>query len=172
MAYQQATFGNPLAFAQTQEHWTHGTNGTLRFWDKVDSLVSAEPIWSVYDPESESYWRSIDGGMSWLFSPSFWNPIMFVCALALVTLGWSRLWLTGTETFLGFGLLGIGYATRGYEMSMASQGRFAAIALPAYLVAGRIATWLPQWMIWGLFGGLTALLLAWSALFAAGYRLI
>ncbi len=169
MAYQEAAFDNSFAFAQTQEHWrNHSPRYTDiwdKMWDKGEALLTAEPIWSVYDPDSKQYWGE---RQNLLFSLQFWNPIVFVGAFILVVFGWYRLWLTGPETILGVGLLAIPYVTRSFEMAMASHARFAAVVVPAYVVAGRLIQQLPPWAIWAVLGVFSAMSMAWSALFAAG----
>src|SRR5208337_4418510 len=57
MAYQYFAFGQPLAFALTQEHWSFRQPEPIS--DKVLAILSHEPIWSVYDPSSEAYWNRI-----------------------------------------------------------------------------------------------------------------
>jgi hypothetical protein len=66
-------------------------------------------------------------------------------------------------------LLLIPYATRAYEMSMASHARFAAIVLPAYIVLAKLLRKLPEGTEWVVLAALAALQMSWTALFAAGY---
>lgn len=171
MGYQEAAFGNPLAFAQTQENWSSPLVPRLGFWEKAEALLSAEPIWSIYDPDSLQHWSRITFPENPSFSLYFWNPILFVGTFVLMALGWYKHWLSGPETVLGLGLLAIPYVTRSYEMSMTSHGRFAMVVIPAYLTAGRIMKHLRQWAIWPVFGIFAAVLMIWTAFFAAGYYL-
>lgn len=169
MGYQYAHFGTPLAFAQTQDHWTSGVPLQAEPWAKAESLLAFEPVWGCYDPGSLRYWGRGDEPGNVLFNWAFWNPILFVATFGLVVYGAVRCWLSGSETVLGLGLLVIPYLTRAYEMSMASHGRFAAVVVPAYLVLGRI---LGRWPEWGLQSALVTcapLLVLWSALFASGH---
>jgi hypothetical protein len=171
MTYQQLQFGTPLAFARTQQHWTYAEPMDNDFADKVDALLEGEPLWGVYMPDSPRHWRRIDPDRTPLFSMFFWNPILFVGTFALIWIGGRRgSWLSGSEVVLGLGLLVIPYLTRAYEMSMASHARFAAVVVPAYLVLGRLVPTRPSWVPWFVLGGLSMVLMAWSALFAAGHN--
>ncbi len=132
-------------------------------------MLAGEPLWGVFTVDSLRYWTRIDRHGNPFFSMFFWNPILFVGTVVLVLFGAYRFWLSGPEVVLGLGLLAIPYLTRAYEMSMASHARFAAVVIPAYLVLGRLLPARPAWVPWSILGGLSMVLLAWSALFAAGY---
>jgi hypothetical protein len=164
MSFQWYAFGTPLAFAQTQEHWEYMASADD---NKVESLLSGAPVWSIYTT-SAHHWRRIDCHGNPFFSLLFWNPILFVGAGVLLVVGCYQAWLTGPEAVLGFGLLAIPYCTRAHEMSMASHGRFAAVVVPAFLVMGRLLRSLPEWCTWSVLGMCSLLLMAWSALFVAG----
>lgn len=138
MIYQLLAFGTPWAFAQAQEHWTY-LAPEERIWPaKFWPLAMLEPIWDVYVPSSQRYWDNIRFPGAPLFSLYFWNPILFLLAVALLAWGRRKCWLASSEIFLGVVLLLIPYATRDFEMSMASQGRFAAVVIVNYLVLGRM----------------------------------
>jgi hypothetical protein len=170
MGYLWWKFDAPLAFAQTQEHWKFLAPVGGTFWDKVWSLITLEPIWNVYNPDSIRYWVRGDTQDNPLFSCLFWNPIFYLFAWFLIILGGCKRWLTGPEIVLSLGLLLIPYVTRAYEMSMASHARFAAVVIPQYFVLGRLLTMLPP-AIAGCLCGLMGLMLGlWTALFVAGYR--
>ena len=169
MGYQYVEFGNPLAFAQTQEHWTFGIPYHPEPGEKLESLLALEPIWGCYDPDSLRYWKRHGESPNIFFNLLFWNPILFVWALFLVLLGAFKSWLSGTEVVLGLGLLAIPYITRAYEMSMASHARFAAVVIPAYIVMGRLLQSCPPWGFWCYCVVCSCLLMLWSALFAAGH---
>jgi hypothetical protein len=170
MAYQWVAFGTPLAFAQTQQHWTHLAPEQHPGWgQKLWALATLEPIRGVYDPGSRRFWYLSEGDDNILFVLSFWNPVLFLLAGGLLALGAWRRWLTGPEIVLGVGLLAIPYVTRAYEMSMASHGRFAAVVIPNYLVLGRLLAAAPA-PVAAVAVSLSACLLAfWTALYAAGY---
>lgn len=169
MGYQWAEFGDPLAFAQAQQHWTHGAYVDTGIGDKVDALLAFEPIWSAYVPGSLNHWARNSREDNFLFNLAFWNPLLFTLAFVLVLVGWASAWLTGPEVVLSLGLLLIPYATRAYEMSMASHARFAAIVLPAYIVLAKLLRKLPEGTEWVVLAALAALQMSWTALFAAGY---
>lgn len=170
MAYLWWAFDAPLAFAQTQEHWTFLAPRNYTAWDKTWSLLTLEPIWNVYNPNSQRYWMNGDTQDNPLFSCLFWNPIFYVLAWLLIALGWWKRWLKDYEIVLSIGLLLIPYVTRAYEMSMASHARFAAVVLPQYFVLGRLFAMMPP-AIAGCLCGLMGLMMGlWTALFVAGYR--
>jgi prepilin-type N-terminal cleavage/methylation domain-containing protein len=165
MFYLHYSFGNALAFAQTQEHWNFVE--TPPGWQhKLISLVSLEPFWGVYVPGSKRYWANFEPHDNPLFSLMFWNPILFAAVAGLLVYGIRKRWLTGVEGVLGVGLLAIPYLTRSYEMSMASHGRFGAVVVVSYLVLGRLLAKAPSLLACGACVGCTVLLCLWSALFA------
>lgn len=142
MAYQQAEFGDPLAFAKTQIHWASHPDPDPG--EKAVSLLTLEPIRGAYSPSSPRYWVRFERNHEPIYSLIFLNPIIFVAAAATVVAGaWARR-MTSYEAVLAAGLLLIPYVTKGYENSMFSTGRFAAAVLPCYLVWGRLATMLPH----------------------------
>lgn len=174
MGYQWLTFGEPWAFAQTQQHWTflapEGQSWSAKFW----SLATLEPIWGVYVPNyprfwGNTYWGSVDGAGSPMFSLIFWNPALFVLSGVLLLLGGMKRWLNGGELLLGVGLLSIPYLTRSYEMSMASHGRFAAVVVVNYLVLGRMMVRLSPLAVSAACAALTMFLFLFTSLYAANY---
>lgn len=171
MAYQYSSFGTPVAFAQTQEHWRYGGGRDLPTdaWEKAESLLSGEPVWGSYQSDSSRHWARVAPEKHALFNMAFWNPILFVGAIVLVLYGARRSWLSGPEVIFGLGLLVIPYLTRAYEMSMGSHARFAAVVIPAHIVLGRILCVWPDWGGRAAIAVLSCLLMAWSALFASGH---
>lgn len=167
--YQYFAFGTSLAFVQTQEHWDFGLPASEGLEYKINSLLALEPIWGVYDRDSIRHWVRSDRHGNPLFSLMFWNPILFVTAGILIGWGLVRGWLSGPEIIFGFSLLIIPYLTRAFEMSMASQGRFTAVAFPTYVVLGRMLQQAPEWVTLTVVGLLTVMLMTWTALFAGGY---
>ena len=137
--------------------------------EKLASLASWEPIWSVYTRWTPGDWRQFDPTGNPLFSLQFANPIYFVGTAAMVAWGAWKKWLDSYEVLLSGGLLAIPYATRAYEMCMASQGRFAAVAFPAYIVAGRLLARLPAGVAIALLAFSGAMMGLYAALFAADY---
>lgn len=169
MAYQAHAFGDPFAFARTQEHWTMLPPRPGGWQDKAWSLLTLEPVWGVYLPGGPRYWGDVDLHGNAAFSLAFWNPFLFVGAAVLLALGAWRRWLNGAEVVLGGGLLAIPYLTRSYEMSMASHARFAAVVVVNYLVLGRLLGRAPALLGGAVLATSAVLLFAWSALYAAEY---
>jgi len=165
LGYQWLQFGEPLAFAKTQEHWQARETGG--FFDKALSLASLEPIWATYTeipraPGWEIMWPHA------LFAMRFANPIYFVATAVLIALGRYKQWLTREEFWLGTTLLLIPYVTRSYEWTMLSHARFAAVAFPAYIVLGHLLCRMPDVIRTALLAFSAVVLTMYAALFAAG----
>jgi hypothetical protein len=170
MAFQYAEFGEPLAFAKTQSHWR--VRPAVAWGDKALSLASWEPIWSAYMSSWPGYVGQFRGTPPTWCNLQMANPLFFVAAAALVGFGARKRWLSAAEILLGGGLLLIPYVTRGFDTCMASQGRFAAVVFPVYLVLGRLLCGAPLVVSVGVFGLSAVYLAIYSALFAAGYLMI
>jgi hypothetical protein len=170
MVFLFCAFGTPLAFAHTQAYWTRGP--PISCAEKTLVLASAEPIWTVYNPSSLSYWRRFAPDESALISLEFANSIFFVSAVFLLTTGWYYRWLTVQEITFSIGVLAIPYATRSYEMCMGSHGRFVAAAFPLYLVLGRVLSGFPRPLAALVLAVSGFYLGAYSAAFAAGRMVI
>src|SRR5262249_57236814 len=137
--------------------------------EKAGALLTAEPLWSVYQPNSPTYWDTGEVGHNPLISLQFANPLFFLGTVALIGVGvWQR-WLTSSEVALAVPLLLIPYLSRSYEMGMHGMGRFAAVVLPAYLVLGKCLCRLPKPLAAAVLALCGFLLGTYSALFAAGY---
>jgi hypothetical protein len=171
MGYQQVRFGTPIAFALTQEHWSFYSPAPGDIPTKALRLALAEPIWNSYVPGSSRYWARFESEGMPVLGLLFWNPILFAIAVVAVIVGWRRGWLAAHEAILGLGLLLIPYATRADEMSMGSHARFAAVAIPAYVVIGRMLERLSAPARWLVLAALAALMTLWAALFAACWPL-
>ncbi len=169
MLYQWSAFATPLAFAQTQEHWSMRAPPDRSWASKLESLATLEPIWGVYLPSSQRYWGHSQPLGSALFSLIFWNPILFLLAAALLFWGGRKRWLSGSELVLGASLLFIPYATRGFEMSMASHGRFAAVVVVNYLVLGRMFARLSSSIVAAWCVGLALFLFVFTFLYAMNF---
>jgi hypothetical protein len=167
MIYQAITFGDPLAFARAQTNWR--LRPIVPISDKVDALVTLEPIWSVYVPTSCCYGGT---GSDVFFNLRFANPVFFLLAVALTAYGAWRNWLHGPEIVLVAGLLAIPYFTRSHEMCMCSMGRFSAVAIPVYVVLGHLLYQIPHSIAVALLATSATLMAFYAALFAAGYPLI
>ena len=131
MAYQDAVFGEPLAFARTQEHWYRVMPEKLP--DRVTSLITLDPIIGLYQPSSSRYWQHLEWHSSPAFSLVFANPVYVLIVLVLAIAGLWHGSLTQSQLLLAGALLLIPYLTRAHEMSMIAFGRFAACALPCCL---------------------------------------
>ncbi len=149
MAYLAGAFGDPLAFAWTQEHWFMGSK-SKEAWSKWFSLLTLEPIWGAWWPDSVHYWGRYDARLPWYFSLLFANAAYFILGWSMVGLGWLHRWLTVEELLLAAGLLLIPYVTRSYEMSMASMGRFVSVVVPMYISLGFLLAGWPRVMQWSL----------------------
>lgn len=170
MFYQWRHWGDPLLFAKSQVHWSMRPVGS--FSEKINALITLEPLWSTYLPQSEGYWRQATQDIDPIVSLQFANPVYFIAFVVMIGVGWRRKLITHYEGLLSIGLLVIPYVTRGYEMSMASQGRFASVVIPAYFVMARGMSLLPAAWWLPLAAPFIFLLIAYSALFAAGYVVI
>jgi hypothetical protein len=168
MIYLWIAFDNPLAFAQTQENWRKRPPGTAL--EKSVALATLEPIWSVFVPSSQAYWQRASPEPSAVFSLHLANPIYFMLAVGLTALGWRKRWLSGGEVGYAFALLAMVYVTRSYEMYMLATGRFTVTAFPIFLVLGRLLTCIPAPVAAVLLSLSAFFLGAYSALFAAWYR--
>ena len=170
MLFQYLRFHQPFAFALTQANWRIRPPGT--FADKALSLSSWQPLWGVYLEDSWGYWRAVCRPANPFFNLQFANPIYFIATAGLVAVGAWRRWLSAEELLLSAALIAIPYATRAYEMCMASQGRFAAVVFPVYIVIGELLSRVPAIVVMSILSFSAFLMAAYAALFAAGYPLI
>jgi hypothetical protein len=170
MAFQYAEFGEPLAFVKTQSHWRRRPDEA--WGDKALALAACEPIWSAYIPSAPGYAGRDGRNVPPWFNLQMADPVFFVATVALVALGAAKRWLSDGEILLAAGLLLISYVTRGFDMCMASQGRFAAVAFPVYLVLGRLLHAAPLVVSVGVFALFAVYLAVYAALFAAGHVMI
>ena len=170
MLYQFQQFGTPLAFAQTQDNWRMVPRVGLG--EHLMILTSFEPIWSAYLSDGPAYWGNVESGASRWLSLQFANPIFFVAAAGLIYVGGLRRWLSKHEAVLAAAILAISYATRGYEMAMASQARYAASAFPLYLVLGTLLMRSPRGVRWAWLALSIIYLVIYSATWTAGYLVI
>lgn len=167
MIYLQITFGDPLVFASNQERWS--VRPELPLLDRVTSLVTLRPIWSLYLPGSEAAVELSDRTDNLLFSLNRWNGIYFVGCTAIIAYGIRKKMLTTHEWMLSAGLLLVPYVLQAHRMVMISQGRFTCVVFPLFLVLGRLIAQCPNAVGNLLFALMGIQLFYWSALFAAGY---
>lgn len=170
IAFQYWNFHQPFAFVLTQEHWHLRPPAPIG--DRLLSLLSWEPIRNVYVSGAPGYWRATDGVGIPLFDLQFANPIYFLGAVILIALGAKLRWITAEELLMSIAFLSIPYFTRGYEMCMASQGRFAAVVFPVYIVLGHLLSRIGPPLAVAVLAFAAFLMAVYAALFAAGYALI
>ncbi len=139
VVWQAIAFASPFAFAQTQTNWR--IMPELPPFDHLFVLVTLEPIWSVYLAGTAN-WHSVDYTCPYGFaSLQAGNPLLFVAAVLMLWGSFRGGWIDRSEAAVAFGLVSVPYVTRGYEMCMASQGRYLMPVIPLYL---GIATFLSQ----------------------------
>lgn len=170
MAFQYAAFGNPLAFAQTQENWAARFPRSLM--EKVIALTTLEPFRAIYDVSGPGYWGRRTGKLDFPFSLRAADPCFLLGSLGLAALGYRKRWLTSYEAITVVCLMGIPYWTHGYEQYLTSQGRFAASAAPIFIVLGQLAIRAPAPLVAVIAGGLGLLLGAEAALFLRWHTII
>ena len=170
IAYQQVEFGEPLAFAKTQESWRIRPPSTPL--ERLTSLATLEPLRSLYDPSSPAYWKTLTLDRNPIFSLRAADPVYFLGAVALVALGGYKRWITDYEVLAAGALLLVPYATIGYEQYMQSMGRYASAAVPIYIVLGHIVYRLRPASRAALVGIGGFFLGAYSAMFSAWYMFL
>ena len=169
IGYQEVRFHTPVAFVDAQKHWAFYSPLPGEISSKAVRLAVAEPIWNMYVPGSSRHWMLFHATKNPLFGIMFWNPILFTLASVAVIIGLFRGWLTRPEAVIGVGLLLIPYVTRGDELCMGSQARFTTVVVPAFVVMGRLLGRSLAAITTLLLAVAAALLMLWSALFAAGW---
>lgn len=163
-------FGDPLAFVHAQAAWDLRPPTT---WPaKVLALATLEPIRACLDPGSAAYLGGEDCRRMGLFNPRPYDVGFFLGAVALTTLGAARRWLDRREALTGACLLLVPYLANGYARQMGSMGRFAVVAVPAWLVAGRLLGRASPLVAAGILAGGACGLFTASALFAAWYPIL
>ena len=167
MAYQYVTFGDALAFAKTQAHWS--SRPDLPWAERLLAIVTFQPIWSLYVPGSSANWIAHERTRNPLFSLVFWNGVYFMASCGIVAYGARRKLITTHEWLLAVGLLAIPYALQGYRMMMMGQGRFTCVVFPVFIVLGKLMAKWPAPATNVVFSLMGVQLLYWSALFAAWY---
>ena len=166
IVFQWMAFGEPLAFVQTQVHWSERS---LELGDRVIGTLTLEPIRAVYDPSSNCYWGRVPPVDNLLFNMKAANPLYFLATVALVAWGVCKRWLDVREAVLAAGLLLIPYALQGARTGMSSQARYAAVVFPMYLVLGHVLHRLPTAVGAGLVALSGLLMAVYTALFVNWY---
>lgn len=166
-AYQWVLFGNPLAFATTQQYWVNRAPVSLA--EKFVILTSFEPVWGAYVPGNELSLLGFRGGSGSWFGLIIANPAIFAFAALAVAYGAYRRWLNAREILLAAGLLLIPYVTKGYDHSMYSMGRFAVVVIPMYLTMANILVRVPGAVAAVILSVSGLMLVLYTAQYAAGY---
>jgi hypothetical protein len=170
MAYLQVAFGEPLAFAKAQASWQLRPPAppAARAW----ALITLEPLWALYDPSSRLRWWPAGRASPSILGLRAADPVYFLGSIALVIVGAARRWLDGREILMAAGLLLIPYVATGYEQYVQSAGRYAAAAVPVYLVLGNLLARASAPAAAALAGISAFLLGTYTALFCAWYAFI
>jgi hypothetical protein len=168
IGYQAWELGEPLAFQKTQTLWNERRIPDS-FSTVLADFVTFEPIRGVYDPECECYWANDPPRDSAALSLLFMNPIYLLMGAGLVALGWARGWLNEKEILISALLLLIPYVLQGYRTCMVSQGRYASVVFPQYIVIGHLLARLPTWLSAVLIVVSGGVLATYSAMFTSWY---
>jgi hypothetical protein len=160
VAYLGWRFGNPTVFIQTQVHWS--SKPALSFSEKALYLAQLRPFWSMLDPASPGFL----GGISPL-TIRFADPFFFAGAMALTAVGVAKGWVTLQNALCAAFYLQIPYLTKGYEYDLGGMGRFASLALPGYIVLGRLLDRIPTPIAAGFFGICGSMIGVYVAMFAS-----
>jgi hypothetical protein len=168
MAYQWLRFGDPFAsFATELNNWRFRPASPPG--DKFWAIVTWEPIWGAYIPGAWANYPDQETLAIPFFSLHAANPIFWVAAVVLTALGSFKRWLTPHEALFAAASLGLSYYARGYETCMSSQGRLTAAVFPIYIVLACLLARLP-WAVSLVLLALSAfMMVAYMALFTAGY---
>jgi hypothetical protein len=171
MVYCFVNFDDPLVFARDRMSlWTMRRIPDLP--EKIAALATLYPVWTIFDPSSPAFWGRYATPSEFIFSLYVANPLYFIAALALLTVGLRKEWLNGYETLMTVGLLLIPYWMTSYEIQMTGVARFVSVNAPLYLVVGRLAARGSQALNVGLVALCSFWLAAYAALFARWYWLV
>lgn len=140
VVYLYVAFHDPFVYCKSQEFWApRHEPWAERLWHSA----ILEPIWSKYTLEAGVSQARSSSIANPLFSLQWADPVFFLVACLLVVLGWRHQWIDMSETMFAAGVLLISYMSQGHRFSMCSQGRFAAVAFPIYIVLGNILARMP-----------------------------
>lgn len=166
---QWLLFSEPLAFIHTQHYWR--TQFPVGWADKISSLLVLEPFWGAFDSSSHFYWKQFDKSLSPILSLVVFNRLAFAAAFSLLYIGFHSKILNTPEFMVSLFFILLPYITKGYDNSMISMARFTAVIFPLYGVASRLLLHLPHFLAIIVILLLLMQLLAFSALFGAGYQI-
>lgn len=141
-AYLWWAYADALAWFTNQTVYNVRPNSS--FGDRIISLLSFEPIWSVFVPGSAGYWARWPGATPAIFSLAFANPIYFTATCALLAYGWRSRVLEPRDVVVGALLLAVPYVTKGHDNVMLGFARYSSAAYPSYIVGGCLLARLPR----------------------------
>lgn len=170
MTYLHVAFDNALAFAVAQERWQQRQCPPLL--EHAGSLLALEPAWTVYVPSSPVFCWRFGSACRSLAGLDRANPLYFGLSALAVVYGHRRGILTADESLLCAMLLLIPYVGHSYRSGMMGHARYAAAAMPLYIIAGQVTLAMPAAVRRLCFGGAAVVLATYAALFAAGHRII
>lgn len=159
MIFLWARFGDPLLFLSAQAAWGAPFEATT---ENLLRVLTFQSVWEFFT--SGRY----------LF-PSAWphyflNWFSWAAITGLVFTGWYKRWLTAEEIVIGFFLIGLAYITCASPTRHSiSLGRYAMLALPAYLVLGRLLALAGPATSAAVIAVMTVFLALFSGLFAQWY---
>ncbi|MCA9200210.1 MAG: hypothetical protein KDA87_21875, partial [Planctomycetales bacterium] len=99
--FLSVTFGDPLAFARVQAHWSW--RPILPATEKMYALISLEPFYAPYMALWPTHWSNFDSPNCIFASLQAANPVLFGTAILLVLFGMWNKWLTVPEFLLAAG---------------------------------------------------------------------
>lgn len=169
MCFQWAQFGDPLAFVQTQVHWSRPGFDQKNAMQEVFRLLTLQPVWDVYDTSCDCYWGAVPPKNNPIFSMAFLNPIVFLASFATIIYGARYRLLSRSEWALGACLLILPYVMQSDRLCMMSQARFTSVIFPVYLVLGQLLARMPPPLAAAIVSCSGFLLAAYSALFVQWY---
>ncbi len=170
MIYCYLAFGDALAFVHNMACWYMRPSPPLP--DKLFSLETLEPIWSIFLPSSYAFWGRQMTVAELPFSLYVANPLYFLAAVALLALALRNRALNLYENLVAWSLLLLPYWLTGYEVYMAGMARYVSVNVPLYLVVGATLSKLWSPLAAALLGLSGFLLAAYAACFAQWYWLV
>jgi hypothetical protein len=135
MLYLHWNCGQACAFAMNQVHWTP-IDVEVNDW--LMAYVRLEPLWGPYVPSSNLYWRRSEVIDVPLFSVTCFNAAIVMSVVALLGVGRWLSVITPLQFVFGIVLVLGPFAVHGYTGMMWSQGRYALVAFPAFVVMGHL----------------------------------
>ena len=170
MAYQAVALGDPLAFVKSHASWDKHPDAGMD--EKLESLLSLEPVWTRFQRSSPGYWALHDRQDNPIFSLYLADPFYFLAASLLIAIGMARRWLDAPESLVAVAMIAMPVATKAFETNMEGFGRYGFANLPVFLVAGHLLCRAPRWAAIGVLSISGAMMAIYSALFVQWYCMI